>query len=191
MARKKKEETPKNPPGSGTLREVKQEDPKYSSEEFVIPSSDNKGHSDRITVRCVGGQLRQASELIHARKFPYKTVSDLFRHALYRHLQWLAFLEPKIEIQMGIMEATVEIARTQQILLQFQNTVEEVKETVVQLEKAGMKGQARKLIFNILKRIEAEAGDSVWKDKLREEIQTRYGYLLKQGSSLTTFEEEK
>lgn len=176
----------------GSLREVTGEgEPKYKYEDFIVPASDTKGHSDRLTFRCKGGHLRKASEFIHTRKFPYKTPSDLFRHALYRHLQWLAFLEPTIKTHLGIMEATVEIARTQQILLQFKNTIEEVRETVEQLESVGMRGQARKLIFDIKKMIDAETSDDVWREKLEEELQTRYGHLLKEGSSLKNFGDDK
>lgn len=191
MARDK--DDPKDSGSSkGSLREVTGKGgPEYKYEDFIIPASDSKGHSDRLTFRCKGGYLRKASEFIHTRKFPYKTPSDLFRHALYRHLQWLAFLEPTIKTHLGVLEATVEIAKTQQILLQFKNTIEEVRETVEQLESVGMRGQARKLIFQIKKMIDAETSDDAWKEKLKEELETRYGHLLKEGSSLKNFEDDE
>ena len=113
--------------------------PKYDVTEFIIPVSDSKGHSTPIALRC-------QSRFIRARKYPYKTPSDILRHALYRHIHWLHEQEPECASTLVYLDAAVEIGRRQQMHLEFTKTIEYLKSTIDQLEKADMKGEAKKMI---------------------------------------------
>lgn len=152
--------------------------PKYNFEEFIFPASDTKGHSSPIGFRCKSGYLRQMDVFIAAKKFPYKTSSDLLRHALHAHLHWLAELEPKIPVRLSILDAAVELARAQQMLLKYQQTVREIATTVEQLTREGLASEARKLVKNIMQEIEDDPVEDAWKDRLRKELLEKYGYLF-------------
>lgn len=152
--------------------------PKYNPQEFIFPASDAKGHSSPIGFRCRSGYLRDVDVIVASRKFPYKTGSDLMRHALHAHLHYLADLEPKIPVRLSILDAAVELARSQQMLLKYQSTVREISTTVEQLTREGLASEARKLVKNIMQEIENDPIEDAWKDRLRKELLEKYGYLF-------------
>lgn len=58
----------------------------FSDDEWMQPSSDNKGHSGRLSCRVPPPVARLVEALIASKRFPYSTVDDLVRHAVIRHL---------------------------------------------------------------------------------------------------------
>lgn len=155
--------------------------PKYRREDFIHPTSDAKGHSSPVGFRCMNGYLRTIDVFVSSRKFPYETASDLLRHALHEHLHWLSDLEPKIPVRLNILDAALELARAQQQLIKYQNTVREISVTVEELNRSGMSGQARKLVKQIMIKIDEDPVEDEWKDRLKKEIGAKYGYLFPDG----------
>ena len=157
------------------------EKPKYNPRDFIIPTSDSKGHSVPMGFRCMSGYMRDVDVIVSARKFPYRTASDLMRHALHNHLHMLTELEPKIPVRLSILDTAVELARTQQMLLKYQSTVREVANTIDQLTREGLPGEARKLVKDIMVSIEDDPVDDEWKRRLKKEIFDKYSYLFPSG----------
>lgn len=70
------------------------------SEEYVrnpdcwwVPATDSKGHGVPKTVRIPPGLDRQIRVEIAKHPERYQTDSDLIRHAIVRHLEWLAHID--------------------------------------------------------------------------------------------------
>jgi hypothetical protein len=156
-------------------------EPKYNFADFIYPASDNKGHSSPVGFRCDSKYLRNIDVLVSSRRFPYKTGSDLLRHALHAHLHYLAELEPSIPVRLSILDTAVELARAQQMLLRYQNTVREIATTVEQLTREGLSSEARKLVKNIMQEVEDDPIEDAWKDRLGKELLEKYGYLFPSG----------
>jgi len=152
--------------------------PKYDLQEFIVASSDTKGHSTPIGTRCTYGQVRSVQELLATKKFPYKTTSDLLRHALYRHIVWLSELEPEINISLAYMQIANDIARTNQMHLEFLATIRSVESMVDQLIREGMKVEARAMVREIISKLEEHPSTESWKKKLIEEIKKSFGHLF-------------
>src|ERR1043165_1023548 len=68
--------------------------PKYSELEFLVGGTkDTHGELKPVYAKIHEGYLADAHEAWHERKFPYRTMSDLVRHAIVRHVKWLWTLE--------------------------------------------------------------------------------------------------
>ncbi len=152
--------------------------PKYTKEDFIIPVSDSKGHSSPLGLRCRSRYIRTMHEVLAAGVFPYKTVSDILRHAIHRHLEWLKEIEPDIPISMTYLDAAVDIARVQQMHLDFLNTIQSVSTTVNQLVEVGMEGEAKKMVRSLIDRMEADPLEDAWRKKFTKELKERFGHLL-------------
>ena len=112
MARRKKTGGGTSAPNSWKDAEFSQEELEYSQEEWLIPARDGQGFSSRTFFRLSPTMERAMSIVIQHKVFPYKTVSDLIRHGLYRHLGFLFKLEPTIrKHHMGALEAIAELVR--------------------------------------------------------------------------------
>ncbi len=152
--------------------------PKYDIEEFLVPASDAKGHSTPIGTRCTFGTIRKVQELLAVRKFPYKTTSDLLRHALHRHIEWLCELEPELKIDLSYLRIMKDVAATRQMHLEFLSAIRSVEATVDQLVREGMRSEARRTVQEILDALEGHPSAGVWKKKLIKEIKKSFGHLF-------------
>ncbi len=159
------------------LREVLSK-PKYDKDEFIIPASDSKGHGTLIGLRCMSGYLRTINEILASKKFPYKTVSDVLRHAIHVHVHWLKEIEPEIRTRLGFVDAALELVRVQQTHMEFLSMIKTVEDTVNKLAQDGMKAEAKKLVKSLLSKIEEDPVDDVWRRKFTTELKSRFGHLF-------------
>src|SRR5580692_8922165 len=84
----------------------------YSPEEFLCPGQDDHGASVRLTFRCPP-QMERALEILRDHKaFPYKTVSDIVRHAVHRHLAYCYLIEDGMPRHiLSALDAVLEVCR--------------------------------------------------------------------------------
>lgn len=68
-------------------------DTNYDPAEFNIPVDDAKGHSVMQSFRFNHRYQRAMQTILASRRFPYLTVSDIIRHAVHRHVDWLTEIE--------------------------------------------------------------------------------------------------
>ena len=80
-----------------------------SNEEFNIPPSSANTQSVPVNFRIPAELHRVLEELFYSRKFPYRTISDLERHAMVRHAEWLS--------QKGMVEANTNFIRAMTLAL--------------------------------------------------------------------------
>lgn len=146
-------------------------------EDFYVPASDTKGHSERIWCRIIPGLARQMEEIIQARKFPYKTVSDMIRHAIRRHLVWLNEQDPTPSVTMCV-GAIIEIMRQEEEGKEFQAVIERICKGVEYHLNAKAEVEAVKLVLRVVAQMEAMP-DGYWKDRYKTEVEKKFGWLLK------------
>lgn len=95
-------------------------DSKYDEAEFLVGGRGvGKGEIDSVTFKMHEGYIAECDKWIKSKLFPYKTLTDLVRHAIVRHVRW--FL-PTLE---GEVEGSLlnELAQVDEIVAkwQFQN----------------------------------------------------------------------
>jgi len=149
----------------------------YNPKDFIVPASDDKGHSTRLQCRCNQAYARRIAVIISSGKFPYQTSSDLIRDAINRHLNLLSELEPKIPVDMASLEMVNKIINADREQIEFAGSFEKLSRTVLELLGRGAKGEARRLVLEVAHQVDRmEAG--YWRDWYRQEIKNRFGYLL-------------
>lgn len=144
--------------------------------DFRIPASDTKGHNARHWFRCIPVMARQVEQIIQAKKFPYRTKGDLLRHALHRHMGWLASME-SIPSVSGQVDAIIEIMRDEEMNNDFDLVFEKMGERVAQHITNGAQREATRLVMTIQACI-TEMPDGFWKDKYKEQIKKKYGTII-------------
>jgi hypothetical protein len=65
----------------------------YDSDEFIIPASDDKGHSARVNVRIPVTFEREIAVIVRSGLFPFQEESDLVRWCLAEGLRALTRME--------------------------------------------------------------------------------------------------
>lgn len=150
-----------------------------SPDEFRIPASDTKGHSARMWFQAVPTMVRRVEEVVQSKKFPYRTMGDLLRHALHRHMHWLEKMDGTI-ISMGQVDIALEVLRDEEYNSEFRSVFGRLEARVAQHLAEGAKSEAIRLVLTINNHIQ-RMPDGFWKERYRSELRTKYGDLLGKG----------
>jgi len=57
--------------------------------DFYVPAKDERGHADTFTFKLDPRYSAQISKMVQHPALPYESNSDLIRHAIKNHLEWL------------------------------------------------------------------------------------------------------
>lgn len=170
--------------GSSKAKILMFENRKYNETEFVIPSQDTKGHSERFQFRIQPGHLREINEIMASKKFPFRTQGDLGRLAIKLTIDLLKSMEPMPSV-LSQTDAIIELIRNEEYRLEFLAAFEMVSKAISQYISAGEQGQARKMVVMIGDKIKLMP-KGYWRKKYSNELKQKFGYLLKDaGASLT------
>jgi hypothetical protein len=151
----------------------------FQEEEFIVPTSDAKGHSIRIQFRVPTGFERQAELLMRDKKFPYPTRSDLYRHALLRHYRWLETLRDEgVPSVLRELDLIVEVLRDDFFQRSIRDTLREMEKTMSRHMGEGSANEARRLLSMIQNRIE-RMPDGYYKTRYRQEVEDKWGHIMK------------
>lgn len=148
----------------------------FDPDEFIVPASDTKGHSERLWLRLQPGHRRMLDSILTSRFFPYKTTGDVARHAIARHLKWLEGVAPFPSV-VGQVEAIMEIMREEQFQHEFGQVLLRLEENVAGCMAKGQKKRAEALVMRVLGGVEGMP-DGSWKDAYRAEIKGKFGHML-------------
>ena len=151
----------------------------YNPNDFIVPASDDKGHSIRLQCRCNRAYARRIAVIISSGKFPYQTSSDLIRDAIHRHLNLLSELEPKIPVNMASLEMVNKIINAERESIEFAKSFEKLSGNVQELLGRGAKGEASRQVLEVSHQV-GRMEPGYWRDWYRQEIKNRFGYLLEE-----------
>lgn len=152
-------------------------EPGYSESEFLIPARDARGHYERCWFNIPGGYKRQIQMILNSKKVPYKTESDLHRHALHRHLSWVLALEGGIPSVMQEIEMANELLRREQFHQEIQQLFVKLDQTVASYLGEGAIEEAKRIIGKVRHQIE-QMPKGYWRDKSMKNLK-KYDYLQK------------
>jgi hypothetical protein len=150
----------------------------YDPDEFIIRSQDAKGHDVRETVRIQPGMERAIEELLQCKLWPYKTRSDLLRHAIYRHIRWLQRLAPELPRQFLVaLNITQRMAADEVHRREMEVTLIQLEEQIVHYLNQGDSGEAIRLAAMARSEMD-KVPDCLWRRRYMEQFNQRFGGLL-------------
>jgi hypothetical protein len=150
---------------------------KEPQESWYVGARDAQGHSARLWFTAQPGHARDLNSIVASKKFPYRTVGDVLRHALHRHLKWL-YTQGRFRSVMGQVELLVEICREEDFAMEMRKSVEQMAAILNKHVSNGNTGQAIRFYLKALGAVRGMP-DGFWKDKYKTELQSRFGHLLK------------
>lgn len=154
----------------------------YDPAEFRVAGTDGKGHFKRVWLNVLPLEFQQMLYVLSAKRFPYRGVGDLIRHAVYRHLRWLEGLEP-VKSVTGQADLLLEMLQEEELQLDFGRTFEKLGGVISRHLTMGAQGQARKVLATAVAVIEGMP-HGYWRDTYAKEIKNRYGHLLDSGQKV-------
>lgn len=106
---------------------------RYKAEEFLVGGrGTGPGDVEKQSFKLHEGYIREADLVMRGGLFPYKTLTDLYRHAIVRHIWWLKSLEPE-EIEGSILYQVAqidELVAEEEFQLRFTKTIENTAKMV-------------------------------------------------------------
>lgn len=165
---------------------------KYDPAGFIIPGQDAQGHSERVYCRVQPSVMRQLELVLGSKKFPFRTVGDIYRWSIWRALKTLDKMEPTKNTFMSRAEAVTLILRQEQYMQEYMQMYAMMEKTVAAHISMGAVGEARRTIA-LVKAEFMKVEEPYWRKKLLEELGQRFGHLMqgKQAAGLTGGSEDE
>jgi len=151
-------------------------------DDFRISATDTNGHSTRMWCKVVPGHAAQIDAVVQSRKFPYRKMGDLIRHAISRHLAYLQAIAP-VRSVMGEVDVILEICRQEEYAADFKASIDTISRLVTKHLDDNSKAEAGRLIMRVLHQIELMP-EGHWRDKYKADILARFGHLIKDAPTL-------
>ena len=143
--------------------------------EFRIPPSDAKGHHEHLGCKAPPALSAQIGHIVESKFFPYKTRSDVVRHAVYRHCKWLVNQAP-IPSFIGQIEIQNEILLVDALNIEMTNTLQKAQDQIATHVSNGDSEEAARLAAKIKASIGAMPEGHL-KLKCQEQAERRFGYI--------------
>ena len=116
-----------------------------------------------------------------SRRFPYKTVSDIVRHAVYRHIHWLHALEQEIPRHfLTGLEIVMEVMRDHELQAGMEQTFERLDRMIDSALAAQDASEAQRLLTLTRSKI-AKLQDSRWRKRWLDKFSRKYSHYLQPG----------
>jgi hypothetical protein len=153
---------------------------KFDPAEFNVPANDTKGHGVLLHFRAPHQFQRSMQVVVASRKFPYTTVSDLIRHALLRHLDWLteiADIAPAKSL-LSVLHTSIDHMRDEEIHREQEDHFARLQSRVDDLMATpDGANEARRIIAREIDRVR-EAPESFYRDRYLGKLERHFGTVL-------------
>lgn len=153
-----------------------------TTEAFIIPSSNVHDHSVRIQSRVQPAIDRQMQIVLESKAWDYHTKSDILRHAIHRHLEWLTTQKP-IPSVMQRVHAMEALLSAEAFSSSFTEIFARVSDQVNQAISLRRTGIAKALIAAMKSQID-KMPDDMWRAEYLEEFLARFANLLDEGARI-------
>jgi hypothetical protein len=143
---------------------------------FRIPASDSQGHNSKLYFRCQPGHAQQLEMVVQSKKFPFRNIGEIIRHAIVRELVYLEGLEPMKSIT-GQVDAIIEVMRDEEFAGEFAKLFDRLGQRIASHLGSGSDGEARRLVLIVQEKL-GDMPEGYWKDRYQQEVEVRYGHLV-------------
>lgn len=157
---------------------------KYDESEFLVGGRGNSaGETEKEIFKIHEGYVIQSRRVVDSHVFPYQSLSDLYRHAVIRHIDYLNALEPGV-IHKGLLHQLKqinEVVAWEQRQVHFTNTIDKIASLVSDvLELPNGKRQVGTILRKIRKHID-QTDDDFYRAHFERMFRERFGNLLAAG----------
>lgn len=150
---------------------------KYEERDFIVPASDAKGHSARMTFRLSISMEHELTQVVNSRLFPFSDNSEVVRWCVVQGVRILESLE---EIPGSVL-AQVEAAMRVTAEVLYQKKYEEMFTSVEQVKDTCAGRGATTEFIRVYKDVEAcfkRMPAGYWREYYLQELPRRYGHLI-------------
>jgi hypothetical protein len=156
----------------------------YDLDEWLVHGRDDHGSSARMSCNVPPHIERELDVILQSRRFPYRTMSDIMRHALVRHQQWLHELESEMPKHiLGAMEAVVEVTRDTEMRTRLSDTFASLNRQIEQALGDGDVVEAMRVMTLAKAKVRA-VPDTRWRKNWLEQFSRKYGNYLTPGAAV-------
>ncbi len=155
-------------------------DTAFDPAEFITPSSDSKGHSVAFHFRAAGSTDRGIKQVVASRRFPYITTSDLIRHAIMRHLDWLTQIAdlPQVRSTIAMMKLEHDHIRREIEEQAMEEHFKLVQQNIQNLTtKAGGMNEARRAVSRALS-IVRQMPEGFYRDRHLVRLESEFSHIM-------------
>lgn len=148
---------------------------------FAVPSQDGNRQSARMPpVRVPPSFPRQMDILRSIPALGFKTQSDVHRACINEGLKVVTRVasDPTLSNMQAIIQSWIAACQAEEDNLSFQQTIDQISQTVNKLAGAGAIEKAQALVRYIMKQNHG-MDDEYWRERYKQEIENRFGHLLK------------
>lgn len=157
-------------------------DLQVNPDEFIVPAQDDKGHSAREWVRLQPALEADIDYILASKVFPYRTKSDLLRHAIYRHVKWLHRCKEGMPKHLFVaFEAVLEVLRNEELNQQNEHVFERLRSVMEGYLAHGDTGEAKRVLAIIRSKLQG-VQDSAWKKRYTSKLERTYAPDNKQAA---------
>jgi len=149
----------------------------YKPDEFLCPGQDDHGNSVRLTFRCPPIMERELEILKANRHLPYKTISDIVRHAVFRHVHWLHAMEDMPEHILSGLDMVMEVCRDAEMRSKVEETFVAMDKIIDQRLQEGDRGEAQRLMTETKQKI-LKMPNSRWRQNWLDRFSRKYSQYL-------------
>jgi len=148
--------------------------------EFRVPASNKQGQSRSPQFRIIPNWVDVAETIVASKKFPYRTPSDLYRHALVTHIQYLHKIGDLPDKVGGMVQKSLivdELLKYEEFESEFNDMLQRMTDTVQKRTEFGDEPGARRMVSSIYDVI-MDMPDEGQRKMYSEIIRNRFGHLL-------------
>ncbi len=143
----------------------------YTDLEWLNPATNDKGQSIKMWLRVTPEMERAIHVVLAQRHFPYTTPDEIIRHAVYRHLFWLAHLEPDMpQHVLMAMDSLLEILRDETFKGEMQERIEPLIKRCIDLAQRGHTKEAKRILATV-NAIATMVPDGPYRETLKLRVQ--------------------
>lgn len=150
---------------------------------WMHPSTDTKGHSIKLQFRSPAAIGRQIELCLNSKFFPYRSSSDLIRHAVYRHLQWLTTNAKHVPSVMAQVDAMLEVTRDDAMFLEQKTVLSQLQEQCQRHLGLGDGESAKRVISIAVANINTLPPGS-WRDSYRARFNQMFQWALQPAEAM-------
>lgn len=143
-------------------------------EEFNYPPSSSNTQSIPLNFRIPAELHRMLVELFDSKKFPYRTFSDLERHAMFKHVEYLNN-HSGARHNINYLQAMVIVLNKESEITDFQQIMDKLRIQVHVYQENGYREDAARIVNIILGTI-AGMPDTQSKRMYEERIRGEFGH---------------
>jgi hypothetical protein len=151
---------------------------KYDPAGFIIPGQDTQGHSERVYCRVQPSVMRQLEMVLKGKKFPFRTVGDIYRWCIWRGLRTLDKMEPAGNTYLARAEAVTLILRQEMYMQEYMHMFGQLEKTTAAHISMGAIGEARRTVAQVKAEF-IKIEEPYWRKKCLDELTSRFGHLMK------------